>query len=73
MTISINLTGADLAVAGKGALENLVDACAAFVGASLGTEIDLPDAPHKAESSETVIVPEKVYKDEPIPAKPLLI
>lgn len=70
MTISINLTGADLAVAGKGALENLVDACAAFVGASLGTEIDLPDAPHKAESSETVIVPEKVYKDEPIPAKP---
>ena len=69
MTISINLTGADLAAAGKGALENLVDACAAFAGAPLGTEIDLPDAPHKAESSETVIVPEKVYKDEPIPTK----
>ena len=70
MTISINLTGADLAVAGKGALENLVDACAAFAGASLGTEIDLPDAPHKTESSETVSAPEKVYVDEPIPAKP---
>lgn len=70
MTISINLTGADLAVAGKGALENLVDACAAFVGASLGTEIDLPDAPRKTQSSEAVSAPEKVYVDEPIPAKP---
>ena len=70
MTININLSGMDLAAAGKEGITALVNACAAFAGASLGTEIDLPDAPHKAESSETVIVPEKVYKDEPIPAKP---
>ena len=35
----------------------------------IGTEIDLPDTPHKTKSSETVIVPDKVYKDETIPAK----
>ena len=70
MTINISLTGSDLATAGKDALAGLVDACSAFASESLGTEIELPNTPHGTKSSETVIVPEKVYKDEPIPAKP---
>ena len=70
MTISINLTGADLAAAGKEGITALVNACAAFAGASLGAEIEMPDAPRKTQSSEAVSVPEKVYADEPIPAKP---
>lgn len=67
MTININLTGSDLAAAGKDALTGLVSACSAFAGASLGTEISLPAAPHKTESSGAVIVPDKVYTDEPVP------
>ena len=30
----------------------------------------MPNVPHGTKSSGAVIVPEKVYKDEPIPAKP---
>ena len=56
MTININLTGSDLAAAGKDALTGLVSACSAFASASLSTEISLPD-----------IVPDKVYTDEPVP------
>ena len=70
MTININLTGMDLAAAGKDGITALINACAAFAGASLGTEIDLPDAPRKTQSSEAVSASEKVYVDEPIPAKP---
>ena len=60
MTITINLSGMDLAAAGKEGITALVNACAAFAGASLGAEIEIPDAPHKTKSSETVIVPDKV-------------
>ena len=70
MTITINLSGMDLAAAGKEGITALVNACAAFAGASLGSEIEIPDAPHKTKSSETISVPEKVYVDGPIPAKP---
>ena len=81
MTININLTGMDLAGAQKDAIANLIcslQALSASTGikseisasSEIGTEIDLPDVPHKTKSSETVIVPDKVYKDEPIPAKP---
>lgn len=70
MTININLTGMDLAAAGKEGITALVNACAAFAGASLGAEIEMPDAPRKTQSSEAVSAPEKVYVDEPIPAKP---
>jgi len=81
MTINISLTERDLAGAQKNAIANLVcslQALSASTGikseisasADLGTEIDLPDVPHETKSSETVIVPDKVYKDEPIPAKP---
>ena len=70
MTININLTGMDLAAAGKEGITALVNACTAFAGASLGAEIEMPDAPCKAQPSETVSTPEKVYVDEPIPAKP---
>lgn len=70
MTINISLTGMDLAAAGKEGVTALVNACTAFAGASLGAEIEMPDAPRKAQPSETVSTPEKVYVDEPIPAKP---
>ena len=70
MMININLTGMDLAAAGKEGITALVNACAAFAGASLGAEIEMPDAPRKTQSSEAVSAPEKVYVDEPIPAKP---
>ncbi|MFC2314306.1 MAG: hypothetical protein ACFNLO_00085 [Selenomonas massiliensis] len=70
MTITINLSGMDLAAAGKEGITALVNACAAFAGASLGAEIEMPDAPRKTQSSEAVSVSEKVYVDEPIPAKP---
>ena len=70
MTININLTGMDLAAAGKDGITALINACAAFAGASLGAEIEMPDAPRKTQSSEAVSAPEKVYVDEPIPAKP---
>ena len=70
MTININLTGMDLAAAGKDGITALINACAAFAGASLGAEIEMLDAPRKTQSSEAVSAPEKVYVDEPIPAKP---
>lgn len=70
MTININLTGMDLAAVGKEGITALVNACAAFAGASLGAEIEMPDAPRKTQSSEAVSASEKVYADEPIPAKP---
>lgn len=81
MTINISLTERDLAGAQKNAIANLICSLQALsastkikseisASADLGTEIDLPDVPHKTKSSETVIVSDKVYKDEPIPAKP---
>lgn len=81
MTIMISITERDLAGAQKDAIANLIcslQALSASTGikseisasAEIGTEIDLPDVSHKTKSSETVIVPDKVYKDEPIPAKP---
>ena len=70
MTININLTGMDLAAAGKEGVTALVNACSAFAGASLGTEIEVPDKPHTATTGDSIVVPEKVYVDEPIPAKP---
>ena len=81
MTINISITERDLAGAQKNAIANLIcslQALSASTGikseisasSEIGTEIDLPDVPHKTKSSETVIVPDKVYKDEPIPAKP---
>ena len=69
MTININLTGMDLAAAGKEGVTALVNACTAFAGASLGTEIGMSDKPHRVTSGDGIIVPEKVYTDEPIPAK----
>ena len=69
MTININLTGMDLAAAGKEGVTALVNACTAFAGASLGTEIEMSDKPHKMTSGDGIIVPDKVYTDEPIPAK----
>jgi len=81
MTIKISITERDLAGAQKDAIANLICALQALsastgikseisASAEIGTEIDLPDVPHKTMSSETVIVPDKVYKDEPTPAKP---
>jgi hypothetical protein len=69
MTININLTGMDLAAAGKEGVTALVNACTAFAGASLGTEIEMSDKPHKVTTGDGIVVPEKVYADEPIPAK----
>ena len=81
MTIKISITERDLAGAQKDAIANLICALQALsastgikseisASAEIGTEIDLPDVPHKTKSSETAIVPDKVYKDEPTPAKP---
>lgn len=81
MTINISITERDLAGAQKNAIANLIGSLQALsastqvkseisASSEIGTEIDLPDVPHKTKSSETVIVPDKVYKDEPIPAKP---
>ena len=81
MTINISITERDLVGAQKNAIANLICSLQALststgikseisTSAEIGTEIDLPDVPHKTKSSETVIVPDKVYKDEPIPAKP---
>jgi len=47
MTININLTGMDLTAAGKEGVTALVNACMAFAGASLGAEIEMPNAPRK--------------------------
>ncbi len=81
MTINISITERDLAGAQKNAIANLICSLQALststgikseisASSEIGTEIDLPDVSHKTKSSETVIVPDKVYKDEPIPAKP---
>ena len=81
MTINISITERDLAGAQKNAIANLICSLQALsastkvkseisASSEIGTEIDLPDTPHKTKSSETVIVPDKVYKDEPIPANP---
>ena len=77
MTITINLTERDIAGAQKDTIASLICSLQALSTSAkvkneitAGTEIDLPDVPHKTKSSETVIVPDKVYKDEPIPAKP---
>ena len=81
MTIKISITERDIAGAQKDAIANLIcslQALSASTGikseisasAEIGTEIDLPDVSHKTKSSETAIVPDKVYKDEPTPAKP---
>ncbi|WP_315002299.1 hypothetical protein [uncultured Selenomonas sp.] len=80
MTINISITERDLAGAQKNAIANLICSLQALststgikseisASSEIGTEIDLLDVPHKTKSSETVIVPDKVYKDEPIPAK----
>lgn len=77
MTIKISITERDIAGAQKDTIANLIGALQALsVPAKVkseitaGTEIEVPNVPHGAKSSGTVIVPEKVYKDEPIPAKP---
>ena len=81
MTIKISITERDIAGAQKDAIANLICSLQALststgikseisASSEIGTEIDLLDVPHKTKSSETVIVPDKVYKDEPIPAKP---
>lgn len=81
MTINISITERDLAGAQKIAIANLICSLQALsaptkvkseisASSEIGTEIDLPDTLHKTKSSGAVIVPEKVYKDEPIPAKP---
>lgn len=77
MTINISITERDLAGAQKDTIANLIGALQALSASAkvkseitAGAEIDLPNVPHGAKSSETVIVPDKVYKDETIPAKP---
>lgn len=70
MTINISLTGMDLTAAGKEGVTALVNACMAFTGTSLGAEIEIPNAPHKTQSSEVVSASEKVCVGEQIPAKP---
>lgn len=77
MTIKISITERDIAGAQKNTIANLIGALQALsVSAKVkseitaGTEIDLPNVPHGTKSSGAIIVPEKVYKDEPIPAKP---
>ena len=70
MTINISLTSMDLTTAGNEGVTALVNACMAFAGASLGAEVEMPNAPRKTQSSEAVSASEKVYVDEPIPAKP---
>ena len=77
MTIKISITERDIAGAQKDTIASLICSLQALSTSAkvkneitAGTEIDLPDVPHKTKSSETVIVPDKVYKDEPLPAKP---
>lgn len=77
MTIKISITERDIAGAQKDTIANLIGALQALSASAkvkseitAGTEIDLPNVPHGTKSSGTVIVPEKVYQDEPIPAKP---
>lgn len=77
MTIKISITERDIAGAQKDTIANLIGALQTLSASAkvksettAGTEIELPNVPHGAKSSGAVIVPEKVYKDEPIPAKP---
>ena len=77
MTIKISITERDIAGAQKDTIANLIGALQALSTSAkvkseitAGTEIEVPNVPHGAKSSGAVIVPEKVYKDEPIPAKP---
>lgn len=77
MTIKISITERDIAGAQKDTIANLIGALQALSASAkvkseitAGTEIDLPNVPHGTKSSGAVIVPEKVYNDEPIPAKP---
>lgn len=77
MTIKISITERDIAGAQKDTIASLICSLQALSSSAkvkseitAGTEIDLPNVPHGAKSSGMVIVPEKVYKDEPIPAKP---
>lgn len=77
MTIKISITERDIAGAQKDTIANLIGALQALSASAkvkseitAGTEIEVPNVPHGAKSSGTVIVPEKVYNDEPIPAKP---
>ncbi len=60
MTITINLTEQDVAQASK-SLIGLIQSCA---------EIELTDTSHKTKTTDAVVVPDKVYEDEPTPAKP---
>ena len=77
MTIKISITERDIAGAQKDTIANLIGALQALSASAkvkseitAGTEIEVPNVPHGTKSSGAVIVPEKVYKDEPIPAKP---
>lgn len=77
MTIKISITERDIAGAQKDTIANLIGALQALSASAkvkneitAGTEIELPNVPHGTKSSGAVIVPEKVYKDEPVPAKP---
>ena len=75
--IKISITERDIAGAQKDTIANLIGALQALSASAkvkseitAGTEIEVPNVPHGTKSSGAVIVPEKVYKDEPIPAKP---
>ena len=77
MTIKISITERDIAGAQKDTIANLIGALQALSASAkvkneitAGTEIELPNVPHGTKSSGAVIVPEKVYKDEPVSAKP---
>ena len=77
MTIKISVTERDIAGAQKDTIANLIGALQALSASAkvkseitAGTEIEVPNVPHGTKSSGAVIVPEKVYKDEPVPAKP---
>lgn len=77
MTIKISITERDIAGAQKDTIANLIGALQALSASAkvkseitAGAEIEVPNVPHGTKSSGAVIVPEKVYKDEPIPAKP---
>ena len=76
MTIKISITERDIAGAQKDTIANLIGALQALSASAkvkseitAGAEIEVPNVPHGTKSSGAVIVPEKVYKDEPIPKK----
>lgn len=77
MTIKISITERDIAGAQKDTIASLICSLQALSASAkvkseitAGAEIEVPNVPHGTKSSGAVIVPEKVYKDEPIPAKP---